>query len=337
MSLVVRRLSRLARRRSLHWTVHALRREVRLRRDEAQLRRVLRSQRTLIVGPFLGEVGYELLYWRPLVLRLLRSHGVDPERVVVVSRGGAGAWYGEFAARAIDVFELISPDELRRGVDERAQRTGQRKQMEEDDLDAFLIRELRARVGDADVLHPRLMYGRLRFLWEGLRPPADALQLGDYDDLPRQRLSPELESRLPERFAALKLYFNVCLPDRPDVHAEVATLVRDLDLPVVALEAGASVDDHEDWRAAGVDVVHVGDLLDPSANLPAQAEIAARAELLLATYGGFSYVGPFVGTPTEALWVEPEKNERHERILRAVRPNASYERTRLGSASISLT
>jgi len=328
VTLVARRLTRIARTRSVRRAARALERELRLRRDEALLERMLRSDRRLVVGPFVGEVGYELLYWRPRILHLLRTRRVDPERVVVVSRGGAGAWYREVAATAIDVLELIPPEELRRRVEERAARTGERKQMQEDDLDRELVARVRERVGDADVVHPKLMYGRVRFLWEGLRPPADALALGDYDDLPRTALPPAVEARLPERFAALKAYFNACLPDRPDVRERLRGVVGQLGLPVVALESGVTVDDHDDWRAAG-DVVEIGDLLEPQSNLAVQAEVAARAETLVATYGGFSYVGPFVGTPTTAVSAAPEANVRHELVLRAAKPGARYERIRL--------
>lgn len=329
MSVVARRIKRVARTGSPYWVWRAMRREALLQRDEAILRRSLRSGRTLIVGPFLGEVGYELLYWRPRILRLLRENGVDPGRVVVVSRGGAGAWYQDVAAREIDVLELVTPRELRDRVEERAAQTGQRKQMHLDDFDRRLIADLRARIGDADVVHPRLMYGRSRFLWEGIRPPQDALALGDYDDLPRLELAPEIEARLPERFVALKVYFNLCLPDTRVVHERLAALVAQSDLPVVALEAGVAVDDHDDWRAAASGVVEVADILEPHTNLAAKAEIVARAERLISTYGGFSYVGPFAGTPTTAVWVEREKNERHEKILRAVRPDVEYERVQL--------
>ena len=37
-----------------------------------------------------------------------------------------------------------------------------------------------------------------------------------------------------------------------------------------------------------------------------------------------------VETPTLAVWSQAEANERHEGVLRAVRPAASYERLRLG-------
>ena len=48
-----------------------------------------RVDQPLIVGPWLGEVGYEILYWVPF-LRWVKSYRpFDPERLVIVSRGGS--------------------------------------------------------------------------------------------------------------------------------------------------------------------------------------------------------------------------------------------------------
>jgi hypothetical protein len=169
------------------------------------------------------------------------------------------------------------------------------------------------------------MYNRLRFLWDGLRPPEDALALGDYDDLPRLALAPELEARLPERFVAAKLYFNEALADEPRVRDAVRAQLAG-DLPVVLLDAGVAVDDHEALAAEGIEIA---DLLEPRTNLAVQAEVVARAERLVATYGGFSYVGPFHGVPTTALSSRSEANRHHDRVLRAVRPAAVFERVEL--------
>ena len=82
--------------------VQAARRIFDLRRASRELEAAIASDKPLVVGPFLGEVSCGLVYWRPYVLRLLRSRGVDRERVTVVGRGGSGAWYDRVAARAVD-------------------------------------------------------------------------------------------------------------------------------------------------------------------------------------------------------------------------------------------
>jgi hypothetical protein len=327
MSVTLRRLRRLAGRRSPTAVALAARRTLKVRRWSAQLDGALRSGRPLVVGPFLGEVGYELLYWRPWVLRLLRSNRIDPARVTVIGRGGSGAWYSEVAGRTVDAFELMEPAVVLARVEERIRRVGHRKQLLVDSLD----RELQALAApDAEPVDPLQMFWRRRFAWEGMETPAEAAAGADRDPLPPGDLPAEVAARLPERFVAVKAYFNECVPDTPEARAAYAEAVRAAAevAPVVLMQPGFAVDDHEDAEAS-VPVVRIDDLLRPESNLAVQAAVVARAEALVSTYGGFSYLGPFLYVPTLAIGLPAGENRHHEAVLHAVRPEARYERAEL--------
>mgnify|MGYP006178130031 CR=1 FL=1 len=55
--------------------------------------RALDRTRPIAVGPWLGEVGFELLYWVPF-LRWAATHvGFDRERLLIIARGGTTTWY----------------------------------------------------------------------------------------------------------------------------------------------------------------------------------------------------------------------------------------------------
>src|SRR5262245_26039445 len=56
----------------------------------------------IVVGPWLSEVGYEVLYWVPFVRWFADHYRIAPERLVVVSRGGVGGWYGDVATRYVE-------------------------------------------------------------------------------------------------------------------------------------------------------------------------------------------------------------------------------------------
>ena len=45
--------------------------------------------RPVVVGPWLMEIGFELLYWIPYLRAQLRRLGIPKERVIAISRGGA--------------------------------------------------------------------------------------------------------------------------------------------------------------------------------------------------------------------------------------------------------
>ena len=77
----------------------------------------------IVVGPWTGEVGFELLYWIPFLEWVRTRWRVRPERQVIVSRGGVASWYGMPGARYVDILSLMSPSEFR----ERASRDKQRQ------------------------------------------------------------------------------------------------------------------------------------------------------------------------------------------------------------------
>ena len=75
------------------------------------------ARRHIVVGPWLSEVGFELLYWIPFLNWVKTYRPFDPERMVVVSRGGAGIWYHEHHAELHRPVRLLHagavPDEER--------------------------------------------------------------------------------------------------------------------------------------------------------------------------------------------------------------------------------
>lgn len=327
MSLALRRISRLLGTGSPTAVARAARRALSLRGATRDLEAALASDRPLVVGPFLGELGYELLYWRPYVLRLLRSHEVDPARVTVVGRGGTGAWYGSVAARHADAFELLPAEEVLRRIEERVAATGQRKQLAPDALDRDLQRLADP---EAAAVHPLHLFWGRRFVWEGLVSPAEAVAATDHDPLPRSDVPADVAARLPDRFGVLKAYYNECVPDTPAARAGYAWLLDRLaaEGPVVVLQPPGRADDHHDWEPpAGA--IRIDDLLRPATNLAVQAAVVGRAEKLVATYGGFAYLGPYLGVPTVALGLPGAENRRHEDVLRAAWPEVAWERIAL--------
>ena len=88
----------------------------------------LRRQSSVLIGPWTGEVGFELLYWIPFLEWVRARWQLSPERELIVSRGGVASWYGRSADRYVDIFALFSADEFRGAVAEekRKHRTARR-------------------------------------------------------------------------------------------------------------------------------------------------------------------------------------------------------------------
>ena len=284
-----------------------------------------------MLGPFLGEIGYELEYWIPFMRRELRRHEIAPERVTVVARGGAGLWYRDFAANELDILELVPADRYLALLEERRARAGDLKQLRVERFDRQLRALALERLGPATVIHPSLMFARLRGLWFKDTPLAEILPRLEFRQL---TVEPEPVLGLPHEYVAVKAYFNECLRPTPAnrdfLRGVIERLVEVTD--VVLLSTGLFVDDHEEWAMRHERVHPIEHLLRPEDNLAVQTRIIAGSQGLVATYGGFSYLAPFLGVPALTFYEVEQTVPVHLDVLRAAVPDAEYERVRVGEA-----
>lgn len=278
---------------SQHYRAHELVRERALRR----IQQVARRGGPILVGPWTGEVGFELLYWAPFVRWAVEKFRIDPDRITLLSRGGTASWYGIEGAHYLDVLELCSPDEFRqRTVKERKQRTLRL-------FDRQLIRQARQRMDRrASVLHPAMMYALYTPYWTHQTTLRWVRQFAAF-----ARVQPPVVAglQLPRDYVALRFYFSKCFPDTPDNQALVRSIVQSLatDTHVVLLGSGVSLDDHRDVTADRSDRVHTVDhVMRPETNLAIQTAVIAGARAFIGTYGGFSYLAPLCGVDTIALY-----------------------------------
>lgn len=294
-----------------------LRRRRAARASSDALRRVQAIAATpgrIAAGPWTSEVGFELLYWIPFLAWARDELGLDPERVVAVTRGGAGGWYARVAASTADLLQLVAPEELREWQRSRQARAGSQKQSFVSDAE----RESMRRVGlaGARLLHPSLMYRAFHVGWEQLDQELLTGHLR-HEPLPPQADVPT--HGIPAGYVAVKLYGSRVFPPTPR-NVEIArSLVRALAdrAPVVLLRTSTRLDDHVDLGPAVDGVVDAAPLIDPSRNLEAQTALVRSARCLVTTYGGFSYLGPLAGVPTTAVFTQRAFNDVHLRVFDA--------------------
>jgi len=333
-----RRLARLAATRSPRMVVDSARRELTWRRAEAALARAARRGEPVLVGPFLGEVGYELLYWIPLVRNLLRRHAISRERVTVLTRGGAGAWYVDVAERSLEILDLVDPERFPGLLRDRRARVRDAKQLTVDPVDLELAAAAQQQIGGAaaHLLHPLLMYSRMRFIWEGFVPPERAPLHADYRPIDPPHGTLPGGAHLPSRYVAIKAYFSDSLPESAETRNRLSWLVAEIaeSVDVVVLANPGRLDDHDEWDTSGPRVHSAASWLEPRSNLAVQTEIVAGAEALVCTYGGFSYLGPMVGVPTLALHAEPAFNPLHLAVLRTGFPHARLDLVHVDDATV---
>lgn len=279
------------------------RHDMAIRRD---LRRVASGNRPIIVGPWLSEVGYEVLYWVPFVRWFAHQYRIDPDRFVVVSRGGVRAWYGDLGGRYIELLDLFTPDDFARRNRER-QAAGDQKQLSAGELDAEIVRRIEASdgIGDAAMLHPSLMFRLLRRFWLGNATLEYVLQFLRY--APHETAATVPLPTLPQRFTAVKFYTGTAIRDTPEHRRLLRSLVERLASrgPVVTLGAGVRLDEHEDFLFGGLsNVTGLDPAMPPQINLAVQTEVIRRASLFVGTAGSLAWLAPMLGVDTLAAYAD---------------------------------
>lgn len=277
---------------------------------EREIGEIAAGDHPIVVGPWLSEVGYEVLYWVPFLRWVKQAFKVDPARVTVLTRGGAGAWYGGIAGRRVEIWDHIDPAEFARRNAER----NDFKQHALADLDRELIAAAVRTEGlsGARVLHPSLMFRLFKLFWSGHRAS------GFMDMHTRFELQPPPgvidRRRLPDEYVAVKFYAARSMPDTPEVRRRLKALVEQTAerSPVVLLDTGLDLDDHADYAFAGSSrIISARELLEPRTNLAAQTDIIAYASSYIGTCGSLTWLAPMLGVHTSAVFADAEFLHNH--------------------------
>ena len=288
---------------------------------ERDIARVVSGSDPIVVGPWLSEVGYEVLYWVPFVRWVQSQFHIPAEQLVIVTRGGAASWYSDITTNAVELFDLMSPEEYaagnaRRSVEDR----GTLKQFGVSSMDQRIVADVERRIGTtrARVLHPSFLYQLFHQFWLGHRPPSFLEKRTKY----RRIAAPDVPvPSLPQQFVAVKFYTAASLPPSETVRHELQSIVLGLAerMPVVMLDTGLALDDHEDYSfAAAARIQSVRESLRPRDNLAVQTAIVSRASSFVGTCGALAWLAPMLGIDTTAVFADARFLHGHLQVARRV-------------------
>ena len=340
-ALAARNLGRKVARRA--WAlrrpaVHGLARVSRLREQfgfrthefqvEREIAAAARGDALIVAGPWLAEVGYEALYWIPFLRWFEDVYRVPPERVIAISRGGVGAWYAGVAGRYLDLFEVFTPEQFaeRNAARRAADEAGGQKQSARGAFDTEILDRLRERIGlgtggamggsRLNVFHPGLLFRLFKQFWLGNQSQDFLWQHMRFATIPPPA-RPALP--LPADYIAVKFYAGVAMPPTEANRRAVRSLVSRLAAshPVVVLDSGIQVDEHEDYRFEGMpNVVSLRNDLPPVTNLQVQTEVIAGARHFVGTCGSVAWLAPLLGVPTLAVFADDRLLGTHLNVAR---------------------
>lgn len=265
--------------------------------------RLRRHRGPIVLGPWRGELGFEALYWLPWLSWLLRSTGVTPDRVYVISRGGAGTLYGVADDHVLDLYALRSPKEIRYQAHLCATKTGALKQYQRTAWDDNVLEQACAiwRLTRPLVIHPSVLYRRCDAYWGGRQPLEDILRRTRWDRLTPPPLA---QQALPPKYYVARLYLRATLQADPHFLRQFCTILTALthEAPVVVLAQPHHLDDHVDLPIPDLPRVFRCPAVPPEQTLAQHAAVIGRAAGFVGTYGGMAQLALRFGVPSISFY-----------------------------------
>lgn len=283
---------------------------------EAKLATIAASRKPILVGPWVSEIGFEVLYWIPFLTWFCKFFRVPPERIFIVSRGGVRDWYRAVGFQYIEIFDSLSEAEFRKlNLARIEDRGGRQKHKVPAKMDDEILARVRSQLpADYEWLHPLYMYQLFSGFWRGRLSNEIVDSHAEYLAFTGQDL-PKLD--LPADYYCAKFYFSDALENKAEVQQTCTELLARLRQrkPVVLLETGMAFDDHTE---AALGAKQSGSGLHPLIALPAdkitaannlavQSAVIAGSKGFFGTYGGFSYIAPFYGVPSWSFYLDAKK------------------------------
>lgn len=272
-------------------------------RADLPLWALARSHRRIFVGPFTSELGFEVLYWLPYLDYLCQRYRIDPSRLIVVTRGGAGRWYG--AGQSVELYDYVPPGDVRLLAHQGQRENASVKQLRMTAWETRLLALIAERMGVRryGVLHPSRLYRAFDAFWttqkEGLAPAFNRLRFRELAVGP-----PPVGLALPESFVCVRWYQRVTWPLRDELldwtRAVVAEIAKTT--PVVVLTSSVYADDHVDFPAPSGENITVVSAEPWKENLAVQASIIKRASAFVGTWGGMAQLAVRLKVPTAAFF-----------------------------------
>lgn len=273
----------------------------------AYRRRLQHSTLPILVGPWRGEVGFEVLYWIPFVKRFAKRFKIDPARLIPITRGGAAAWYG--TATGLELYALRTPQEVR--VENRIQHAkhAMLKQVQWTAFDRSVVQDAAKALGVTRylTLHPSWMFARLSPFFDGRMSLHALEQEAMFEPLTVPALPAGVT--LPDKFVAVRFYLRYTFQGHPNLvlFAQESVKMIAAGTPVILLNSGLHTDDHVDIGMKPCQNVQtLADLcpVTPQNNLALQSAVLARALGFVGTYGGLAQLALRIGKPSVSYYAE---------------------------------
>lgn len=260
-----------------------------------------RGSGPILLGPWVGGVGHEILYWIPMLRWFRKYYRIDKSRLVIISRGGVRSWYTGVGGRYLDVFDLVPNKRQQYRDDALRQANSNEMPLPAGKIEKEIYHEAAQLVGAEryNSLHPQMLFKLFKRRWVGLAGDSfvdryTRLQPIDADvGAAEKRLGP-----LPADYVAVNFAFSEELPDTAANRDLVTGFIRRLAEQVPVFLIDPLVDADRGPMASiepGPRVHRIEKEIRPSEILAVQSGVIAGARALVGVYGGMTYLAQALG------------------------------------------
>lgn len=265
------------------------------------------KKNTVIFGPYLGEVGFEVLYWAPFVNYMKR---LITKKVIVISRGGILDLYDlDDDDLYIDFFTKYSPNDLVNLQNERIKVCGNQKQNFFSDSEKMVLDSFFQPLNDFYLIHPGVMFKLFSIYYLRTLKISRILPYLKYKKFNKKQKSSAI---------AIKVYKHNDLNSDNDLITLTSILggLSKKKFEIISLESSHTYDEHQDLKFTFNLSKPLNDT-KPQDNLAAQVTILLKTKILICANGGIAYLGIMCGNRVYAMNINQRKvNTKHTDLAR---------------------
>lgn len=299
---------------------------------KSEIQRGVSRGKRIIVGPWTGEVGYEILYWMPFCRALLDSQEFR-DATIIVTRGGVGAYYWAGA----NEYDYFSDTNIQLGdlVTEKEKIFRSQKQLAETKRERLLLEHMGIDERTDIQLHPKHMF--LLF--------APFFNAHTSDLFSRDSLLPYLRpvnlvtpaaSRAKDGYCYIDIYERPSFKPTDGNAAEIVAKMNSWAslsgaYPYRSVKLSSSVDEHNAYDlydSISIESEEIGIV----GNLRRKVELIRNASNAVMTYGGLAYIAYAANVPVLTLRTTDRFiMKEHEALATMLYPHATKLHVSIGA------
>lgn len=294
------------------------------------------TQLPIFFGPWMGELGFEILYWAPFVYH--HSNKSD----FSISRGGVEFLYPK--CRYIDIFEYIDNSYWNKIQENRLRILGGEKQRKWIPVEIKLFREINNSLFqnsqiECAVLHPKSIFEKYKFSLVNNREFesqlgllidfSNSMEINNFKDQPRKQMLTNVQKVLLALYTregvsshTITDFYDSELFNDLTSNAEVYNLSNDY------MDINHSFVSNINYKKFDCDTFYL------KKNLESTVDQILRSDIVITTDGGLAYLSILLGKNTVAIRGDGEYWSEYHTLLAlelSIHLNVDYKIAKLNS------